>query len=327
MADALLERLTFSAPDEVRSKFIPLDYPADAKPKLVSVPRDPNASMPEVDTVVCMWTAAEKQAVADVFNAPEDEWNFYAKDFASYEDELTGRSPAKEAKRLAEYAVETIDGRRVALVHSQLHLATDSTKLPLRRLIAQIIRDTGCKNWIDTGTSGGIGSRVVVGDTVAAGNLIFDCTGDFKNESFAHQSFPTTMTLPEEWSAAIAMMSVNAGLLRPQTTRELKVWNADVITCDSFLFDMVGDPFGLEKYDGGRALAEEMDASVLGLVAQDLGDAMPQYASLRSVSDPRMPGGTIQAAKKAASKIYDDFGYAAQVPTSVAVGFLISSLA
>lgn len=320
MTDALLEQLTVPASAEVRAKFVTVPFPATLAPKFAGyVYRSQDEPLPAVDAVLMMWTAAEKQAVADVFGVPESGWVTYAEDFAAYLPDLTWRSPAKEVQRLAEYAVVTIGTLRVLLIHSQLHLATDSVALPLRRFIAQVIRGTGCKLWIDTGTSGGIGTLVAVGDTVVATNLVFDCTGPFKAEPFAHESFATTADLSNvDWGTAESLMATNAGLVRPQTERALQVHIADVITCDSFLFDMVGDPFGLEKYAGGAALAEEMDCAVLGLVAQDIGSAMPAYCSLRSVSDPQMPGGSIPVEKRAAGVIYVADGFGAQVATTIA---------
>lgn len=331
MPDLLLAALTTPVDDATRSKLQPIPWPKSLAPKFVNTRRDPNGPMPKVDVVVSTFTEAEGQALADVFTPGHElsSWTPYRHDFASYESELTGRSPAREAKCIGQYAVVTIGSKTVALVRNEFHLATDSKALPLRRAWGQIITETECSLWIDTGTAGGIGPNVVEGDAVIADHLVFDCTGEFKSESWAHQAFACTWQQSNFDSAQTQqLMTTNAGMLRPEATRDPKVWlGHDVITCDSFLFDDAEDSFGLETYDQGSALVEEMDAAVLGLVAQDVGSGMPKFTSVRSVSDPRMPKGpSIEAEKKAASQIYLKFGYAAQVSTLCAVWQVIADL-
>jgi hypothetical protein len=318
-------------PSPMAGKLKPIPFPPDYAPHFQRINREPSGPLPQADAVVCTYTAAEHQAMADVLSPGlyQENWNYYSEDFASYLPDLTYRSPAKEVRRLGEYAVTIIGEKVVLLFHSQCHLATDSSALPLRRLFAQIIRETGCSLFVDTGTAGGIGPNVVEGDTVVGQNLVFDCTSFLKDEPYAHESFPCTYpTAGIDWTQAEALMAVNAGQLRPEATRAPKVWTADVITCDSFLFDAVGDPFSLETYDEGRALVEEMDCSVLGLTAQDLGDAMPKYTSLRSVSDPQMPAlpGGVKAEEAAAQRVYDQYGYAAQCATLCAVWQVIADM-
>lgn len=328
-ADPLYLRLTTPSPMAGKLKVIP--FPPAYAPHFQRINREPSGPLPQADAVVCTYTAAEHQALADVLSPGlyQENWNYYSHDFASYANDWTWRSPAKEVRRLGEYAVVIVGEKVVLLYHCQAHVATDSSALPIRRLFEQIIQETGCTTWIDTGTAGGIGPNVVEGDTVVGQNLVFDCTSFLKNESYAHESFPCTYpTADIDWTQAEALMAVNAAQLRPEATRAPKVWTADVITCDSFLFDAVGDPFGLETYDEGRALCEEMDCAVLGLCEQDLGMAMPKFTSLRSVSDPQMPElpGGVEAEKALASKVYDQFGYAAQCATLCAVWQVIADL-
>lgn len=327
LTEALLTRIL--AEPEGAHLSSPIPFPANLAPQLVNTTQGPNDPLPRADVVVVTYTYAEGCALADVLSPGRHltAWHSYAHNFSEYESMLTGRSPAKEAKKLGSNTVVMVGGKIVVLFKSELHLATDSTALPLRKLFAQIIEETGCSLLIDTGTAGGIGPDVVEGDTVAAGNLVFDCTGAFKDEPYAHEAYTCTHDLSSvDFSLAETLMKANAAQLRPEATRDPKVWHADVITCDSFLFDDTEDSFGLETYDKGHALVEEMDCSVLGLTAQDLGSAMPAYCSLRSVSDPQMPKGpSVEEEKRAASKIYLKFGYAAQVATLCAVWQVIAS--
>ena len=327
----LYERLISSVPLDVRENLTPIPWPKGTIPVVVPNHFNGDGPLPKADVVVCTYTKAEGQALADVLS-PELElsnWTPYKQNFSSYLPDLTWRSPAKEAKCLGQYALVDIGSKRVLLFRSELHLATDSKALPLRRLWNQMIDETSCSVWIDTGTAGGIGSEVVEGDTVVAANLMFDCTGQFKSEPWAHQSFKTTLDVSGvDWEAAEQLMTVNARMLRPEASRDPKVWHADVITCDSFLFDDVEDSFGLQTYDNGAAQAEEMDSATICLCGEDQGDKMPKYISLRSISDPQMPrGSSVEAEKRAASQIYLKYGYAAQVATLIAVHQVIASLA
>lgn len=326
MPDALLERLTYTPKS---SRIGPIPWPAGKAPTPQRLNREPTGPVPKADVIVVTYTAAEHQAMADVLTPglELDSWCNYAEDFASYKPDLTWRSPAKEVGRLGEYAVTAIGDKTVLCFHSQLHLATDSETLPFQRLLATLIQETGCELLIDTGTAGGIGADVVEGDTVVGQNLVFDCTGFLKSEPYAHESFACTFdTSSIDFSQAESLMAANAHLLKPEASRNPIVWKADVITCDSFLFDMVGDPFHLETYDSGAAKVEEMDAATIGLTAHTLGSAMPKFTSLRSVSDPQMPAGTVTEEKAAAGIVYQKYGYAAQASTLCAVWQVIASL-
>lgn len=327
MSDELLTLLTHSASHPALK---PIPWTAGYEPTVIDMADHPTSPMPRADVVVCTYTEAEGQALADVLSPghPLTSWTHYEENFASYRSALTYRSPAKDAGCLGQYALMQIGNKRVLLFRSELHLATDAKSLPLRRLWDQIIRETDCNLWIDTGTAGGIGSDIVEGDCIVASNLRFDCTGFLKDEDYAHELFPCTYDTSQiDFSLAESLMAVNAAALHPEASRAPQVVRGDVVTVDAFLFDDSENSFGLRTYDPA-ARCEEMDCAVLGLVAEDLGAAMPKFTSVRSASDPQMPQmpGGVPAEKKAASQIYLRYGYETQVAALCAVWQIIAGL-
>lgn len=320
MTDLDLARINARASWE---KFVPIPFPAETAPKWLG---ESPAEMPQCDIVVSTFTRAEGEALAKVFTPGHSlsAWTPWTLNYDKFEPEFTDRSPAREAKCLGQWAVAEVDGKSILLFRNEAHLATDSKALPLRGIWRQLVETVTPKLWIDTGTAGGIGSSIVEGDCIVGGLLRFDCQKTFKDEPWAKEWFPCTYdTSGIDFSVAEGLMKANAGLLRPEATRDPVVVRGDVLTTDAFLFDDVSDRFGLRTYDPA-ARAVEMDAAVIGLVAQDLGVAMPTYTSLRSASDPQMNGANIAAEEKESSAIYERYGYAAQVATLCAVWQIIA---
>lgn len=309
--DVLTARLTMSASN---TKLSPIPFPTGQAPKVVTPYQPKDATLPEADVLLWDYTAAEGQALAAVFTPglPLSDWASYTENWAEYEPQLTGRSPAREEKCLAYWAMSQVGDKRVLVLKNNLHLATDSKSLPLRQAWRQIIAEVKPKLVIDTGTAGGIGTDAQVGDTVAAVALKFDLTGEFKDAPFNGQRFATTAELPSDWSQAEALAGANQDRLPAGATVTVRV--GDVLTCDRFLFDDARDTYGLRK-DDPQARAEEMDAAVLGLVAQDLGSAMPPWACLRSVSDPQENAPTVKVEEQAANQTYLEYGFQAEVAT------------
>ena len=325
MSDALLERLTYTPKHD---QLAPIPWTRGLAPKPTGYTSSPNLPLPKADVVVVTYTSAEWMALADVFTPSyhKETWVKYSENWPTYDRQLTSRSPAKQAHCMGEYMVTQIGSKRVLVMHSQLHLATDAVSLPLRQFFGQIIEEVKPSLFVDTGTAGGIGSTIVEGDCIVGETLRFDCTGFLKDESYAQESFPCTFDASGiDFSLAETLMKANAPALRPEASRDPVVVRGDVLTCDSFLFDDSDNTFGLRTYDPA-ARCEEMDASVLGLTAKDLGSDMCPFISIRSASDPQMSSGigNVTAQKQAASKIYLKYGYAAQVATLCAVWQVIT---
>jgi len=278
--------------------------------------------------MIVTWTAAEWQALRDVLGVGNDQFD-YAHSFDTFAPELTEKSPAAAAKCLARFAVVTAPAhddqpeRDVLLVHSMLHLATDSNSLPLRRLFHQMINEVNPERIITTGTAGGIGATKELGDVVVGSRCRFNCAKTFADAPWAHTHFDTTLPAAFTGDEIGPLLEVNAVHL-PRTTPP-KIWlGQDIETTDFFAFDESDDRFGLEAYDPGAG-AVEMDDAVLGLVMVDRAgaglEAPPLWAAVRNVSDPDANlaayGGDRRVAAEAMAKIYAEFGYWTSVPSAI----------
>jgi Phosphorylase superfamily len=270
------------------------------------------------DAVAVTWTAAEASAMATLFTPghPLAEWYEYRHNVASYVPQVTGgRAPfndstadmARYYHSLGLYFPCTIRGQRVLLFKSGLHLDYDGPQFPVRRLMNEIAQAVEPKVFITTGTGGGIGADVRLGDVVVAGTVKFDCKAQFKSEPWATKSY-TPSPLPARALAAMtpALMGVNAARISgARPTPQIYSSSGDaVVTTDVFAFDDSTDHYGLQGL--GRAC--------------DMGDAMVANAlqsfqsmswhSIRNASDPQIPNPdhNIEEANKQAGLIYAKYG-------------------
>ena len=298
-------------------------WPAGAAPTPAPLAKAPATSddlsrFKGYDAVVVTWTAAEASAMATLFTPgrPLAEWYEYRHKVASYEPLVTGsKAPfndrssemARYYHSLGLYFPCTIRGQRVLLFKSGLHLDYDGRAYPVRKLMAEIAQAVAPKAFITTGTGGGIGADVKLGDVVVAGAARFDCTGQFKNEPWAKASYATS-ALPAGAIAAMtpALMDVNAARIsgaRP-TPKVFSGSGSAVVTTDVFAFDNSTDYYGLEGLgqvcDMGDAMVANALQSVSGL----------SFYSIRNASDPQIPNpsGNISEASKQAALIYAKYG-------------------
>ena len=193
------------------------------------------------------------------------------------------------------------------LFKSGLHLDYDGPQCPVRKLMAQVAQAVAPKVFITTGTGGGIGADVKLGDVVVAGTARFDCTGQFRQEPWAKASYMTS-ALPAGAIAAMApaLMDVNAARIsgaRP-TPKVFSGSGSAVVTTDIFAFDDSTDYYGLEGLgqlcDMGDAMVANALQSISGL----------SFYSIRNASDPQIanPSGNISEASKQAALIYAKYG-------------------
>lgn len=94
------------------------------------------APLPSSDVVVVTWTVAEGQALADVLTSgmPSTSWKPCARRWTTYETQLTGRSPAREAGCMGQVAQVRIGDVELLTLKSELHLATDGVTAPIVQL-------------------------------------------------------------------------------------------------------------------------------------------------------------------------------------------------
>jgi nucleoside phosphorylase len=281
------------------------------------------------DAIVITYTSAEAAAMASLLSPgyPLNVWYEYRNDIAAYIPLVTGKkapfnatdkNDARYYQSLGLYIPCTIGKARVLLFKSGLHLDYDleavAPVIPINKMLTEMIQTVKPKLVITTGTGGGIGMAVQLGDVVIASHATFDCTGQFEKEPWARASYATW---PVSSSALAlitpALTSVNAAVIaaatpipgRPVPT----MWtgpNATITTTDTFAFDTsTNQPFGLQ----GLGLACDMGDAMVGQV-------MTQFPSIawhaiRNASDPQMPypaGMAYKEVDKTAGTIYGTYG-------------------
>ena len=260
----------------------PVPWPSGAAPTPAPLPKAPAESadlsqFKGYDAVAVTWTAAEASAMATLFTPghPLAEWYEYRHNVASYAPLVTGaKAPFNERSAdmaryyhsLGLYFPCTIGGQRVLLFKSGLHLDYDGPQFPVRRLMNEIAQTVEPKVFITTGTGGGIGADIKLGDVVVAGTVKFDCKAQFKNEPWATASY-TPSPLPAGALAAMkpALTSINASRISgARQSPEIFSSPGDaVVTTDVFAFDNSTDYFGLQGLGRACDMGDAMVANAL----------------------------------------------------------------
>lgn len=298
-------------------------WPTATKPTPEPLPKPPAetddlSKFKGYDAVVVTWTSAEAATLAALLTPgfKVAQWYEYRHNVQSYIPLVTGRQApfndtqadmARYYHSLGLYFPCLIGKARVLLIKSGLHLDYDGPAYPLRKLIAEIVQAVQPKLFITTGTGGGIGKEVALGDVVVAGRTRFDCTTQFKSESWAKASYATS-PLPAGAIEAItpALTKVNAA--RVSGGRSVpKIWDKaqdTIVTTDFFGFD---DSTNYYKLQGLGQACDMGDAMV--------GNALQQFPNLkwhaiRNASDPQIPNpsNNIEQAKDEAGQIYSKYG-------------------
>jgi C1A family cysteine protease/nucleoside phosphorylase len=319
----------------------PVPWPETSKP--VAVPLDPAPSPQDdlsrfkgYDAVVVTWTAAEAAALASLLTPDylPSRWYEYRHNVSKYIPLVTGgRAPFNDTTKdmaryyhsLGLYFPCKIGKARVLLFKSGLHLDYDGPQTPVKTLMAEIATAIGPKVFITTGTGGGIGQDVALGDVVIAGQTRFDCVTQFKSESWHAESF-TTSTLPSGALAAITPELTKINAARIKGARAVpKIWaSADdtIVTTDFFGFDDSTDHYHLQA-SGARAC--DMGDAMVGLTLQDFHDL--HWYAIRNASDPQIanPSGDMKAAKKQAGEIYAEYGAFTTAASVIAAWAVIDS--
>jgi nucleoside phosphorylase len=239
------------------------------------------------DALVVTWTSAEAAALAAML--------------------VPDYLPSRYYHSLGLYFPCTIGKARVLLFKSGLHLDYDGPHIPVRKLMAELAATVRPKLFITTGTGGGIGKQVALGDVVVGAKVRFDCTQQFKNESWAQAVYQTS-ALPAGAIGAITPDLTRVNAARVKGGRKTpKIWSGGqsaIVTTDYFAFDDSTDHYKLQ----GLGQACDMgDAMVADALAQS---PHVRFYAIRNASDPQIPNpsGDIKAANKTAGEIYTEYG-------------------
>jgi hypothetical protein len=205
----------------------PIPWPNGEAPVAAPLPNPPSqtddlSQFHGYDAIVVTWTAAEASALASLFapGHPIASWYEYRHGVSAYLPLVTGakapfNSSSSEMARyrhsLGLYFPCQIGGARVLLFKSGLHLDYDGPAIPVFKLMSELAQTVAPKLFITTGTGGGIGAAVKLGDVVIAGTVRFDCKTQFAGQSWASASFAASKLPPGALEAITpALTRVNA---------------------------------------------------------------------------------------------------------------------
>ena len=289
------------------------------------------------DAVVMTWTAAEAAALAALYTPDylPSRWYEYRHNVDAYIPLITGHQApfndksaemARYYRSLGLYFPCTIGGAKVLLFKSGLHPDYDGPALPLKKLVAEIMAAVAPKVLVTTGSGGGIGTDVLLGDVLIASSTAFDCTTQFKAEPWATASYATS-PLPAGVLDAItpALTGVNAARIPNARPGGPRIWAGDatdiLVTTDFFGFDDSTDYYKLQ----GRGRVCDMGDAVVGQAMA----AIPGVAwySVRNASDPQIPNpdNDIEAAKKTSGDIYTEWGAFTTAASAIATWAIIDA--
>jgi hypothetical protein len=177
----------------------PIPWPAGTQPVTLPDKADSDGKLPEADALVVTWTVAEARALATLFTpgVQLEDWFKYDRDVSQFIPLVTGsKAPFNSSPHnspyyhtLGIYRMCGIGGAKVLCLKSGLHFAYDGPAVAVGKLWEQIINDTKAKLVITTGTGGGIGSNIKLGDVIIGTDTVFDCTTKFKDAPFAHATY------------------------------------------------------------------------------------------------------------------------------------------
>jgi nucleoside phosphorylase len=315
-----VESAFLSASDRLPST---VPWPKGAEPEPAPLPKAPAetddlSKFKDYDAVVVTWTSTEAAALAALFTpkVPVSQWYEYRHDVQSYVPLVTGSMAPFNDKQadmaryyhsLGLYFPCLIGKARVLLMKSGLHLDYDGSAYPVRRMITEVVQAVQPKLFITTGTGGGIGKEVALGDVVIAGHTRFDCTTQFKNEPWATASYPTSpLTAGAIQAITPDLTEVNAKRISGGRSVP-KMWHTaqdTIVTTDFFGFDDSTDYYKLQPL--GQAC--DMGDAMVGNALQQFPHV--KWHAIRNASDPQIPNptGNIENAKQQAGLIYSKYG-------------------
>jgi hypothetical protein len=302
---------------------IPFPDELQPMPQVLEEEPSPDDPLPKADVAVITWTVAEHRALADVLTPgyPAKSWYRYTRNYDAYKPKIRSGAPADKGHRLGTYFRTKVGDKTVLCFKSELHLHQDSIEdpnkpgtatLPVKDLFHQMIKEVQPKWFLTAGTAGGTYGDHCLGDVTVTRAAKFRLNEEFRNEPFAGHIYRSEWEIPttrfDECLGIMKGFSRNlvepafapptkryqfAGgpIPPPSNTPHIRMEGTGgipefhpILTTDSFEFGTSANH--LEK----EGIAVEMGDAVLGMVADELGDAAPKWGVIRNLSDPQING-------------------------------------
>jgi hypothetical protein len=318
----------------------PVPWPSGLAPSAAPLPSQPSetadlSKFRGYDAIVVTWTAAEASALASLFTPGYaiTSWYEYRHAVSVYVPLVTGaQAPfnssaadmARYRQSLGLYFPCKIGDAKVLLFKSGLHLDYDGPATPVFKLMSELAQTVAPKVFITTGTGGGIGGDVKLGDVVIAGAVRFDCQTQFAKETWSKASYTASKLPPGALEALTpALTSVNAARIpgaRP-SPQFFSAASDTVVTTDFFAFDDSTNHYGLQ----GLGQACDMGDAMVARAMQ--GFPGIQWYSIRNASDPQIPNPSknIKAAAQQAAIIYGRYGGLTTAASAIATWAIIQA--
>jgi len=332
-----------------------INWPSGLAPQPQPIDPAPSsdAPLPKVDAIVMVDTSAEAEAASDVLTPGyyyASHWYQYAHNFwTTFYPQLGPNAPALESHYLGQYFITGINGLKVLVYKTNLHMHTDgklvngSYTLPIQGMLQQMIDEAQPSVFLTTGTAGGTYCSLQLGDVVATRAAYFLCEQHYADAPFNKQTYKSDWTIPQKYAAtAHTLMQGFAGNLTGKGTPPDP--NCSCNTSNQYPANLYFDGTGpipafhpiitTDFFDYGTStsgldevgVATEMDDAVLGLVCSQM-QSPPNWASVRNYSDPAL-NGQLSAATlvKCADFYYSEYGYWTTVNSSIAAWAIVAGL-
>jgi purine-nucleoside phosphorylase len=315
------------------SRFTDIPWPKGLAPTTGRAPGGrANSPLPKADVLVVTWTVDEGHALSRVLTPGKDSHNdyrAYTHNFATIAKKMRRGCPALELKRLGAFWTTRIGDKSVVVFKSDSHMSQDGPQLPNIDVWRQIIEEVKPKLVLTTGTAGGIGKQVEVGDVIVSPIVRFDCTSKFKKEPFRTAHYSSAASNSKHFATAKQLFKANSDQLPKDNKRAPMIvrvapgaLKSAVVTTDFFGFDTSDNHYRLQ----GLGDVSEMGDAVLGLVADEMKDAAPRWLAVRNVSDPQIKAeGTLKQQAMEAAQIYKAFGRWSSVCSAIVCWALIAA--
>ena len=283
----------------------PIPWPTGTAPEVL--PDEAGPALPNCDVLIVTYAEDAANAMAALLtpghraspphNGDGPGWLSYTNDFLSYiPDLLPGSSPALEAGSLGYYKLIQLGRKRVLCFKSNLRLARDKPSMPLMRLIQQIIAETGASLVITTGGASGIGPAIQMGDAAITTEARFDLGPAFAGAAYNGTTVSSSFSLLDPSYLNLVnstLIALNSGFLKsspmpPARTPRIEdgptVFGQPnvCVTTDVFLPDAAAASYRLQ----GLGCMADSDDAVVALALDEIGEAAPDWVSIRNASGP-----------------------------------------